>query len=153
MLYGRPFQIYSDTYEFCNSPVSLLSNRITLTTLILHRQQPTSSHPRSSQRESRFRSPLHNISLGFSRFARHYSGNNICSLFLKLLRGFTSLRFLHAAMNSLLGNRTLLRLGLPIQKSPGSNVCWQLPEAYRSLLRLSSPFCAKASTVRPYYAF
>ena len=31
---------------------------------------------------------------------------------------------------------------------PGINACVQLPQAYRSLPRPSSPLCAKASTVR-----
>jgi hypothetical protein len=31
-------------------------------------------------------------------------------------------------------------------------VCWQLPEAYRSLPRPSSPLSAKASAKRPYCA-
>src|SRR5438874_11321455 len=34
--------------------------------------------------------------------------------------------------------------------NPGITACLQLPQAYRSLPRLSSPPCAKASTVRPY---
>ena len=33
---------------------------------------------------------------------------------------------------------------------PGITACLQLPQAYRSLPRPSSPSCAKASTVRPY---
>jgi len=33
---------------------------------------------------------------------------------------------------------------------PGITACVQLPQAYRSLPRPSSPPCAKASTVRPY---
>ncbi len=50
------------------------------------------------------------------------------------------------------------RPGCPIRKSwdhslfaaPGITACLQLPQAYRSLPRPSSPPCAKASTVRPY---
>src|SRR6266513_493514 len=34
--------------------------------------------------------------------------------------------------------------------NPGITACLQLPQAYRSLPRPSSPPCAKASTVRPY---
>src|SRR5437899_4304878 len=34
--------------------------------------------------------------------------------------------------------------------NPGITACLQLPQAYRSLPRPSSPRCAKASTVRPY---
>src|SRR5260221_13771133 len=34
--------------------------------------------------------------------------------------------------------------------NPGITACLQLPQAYRSLARPSSPPCAKASSVRPY---
>jgi hypothetical protein len=40
--------------------------------------------------------------------------------------------------------------GFPHSDTPGSQLGWQLPEAYRSLLRPSSAPGAKASTVRPY---
>ena len=33
---------------------------------------------------------LNNVGLGFSHFARHYSGNHFCFLFLRLLRCFSS---------------------------------------------------------------
>ena len=39
--------------------------------------------------------------------------------------------------------------GFPHSDIPGSQLGWQLPEAYRSLLRPSSAPDAKASTVRP----
>src|SRR3954453_18713697 len=41
--------------------------------------------------------------------------------------------------------------GFPHSDTLGSQLGWQLPEAYRSLLRPSSAPGAKASTVRPYY--
>ena len=41
------------------------------------------------------------------------------------------------------------RDGFPHSEIPGSKLVWQLPEAYRSLPRLSSPLDAKASTVCP----
>jgi len=37
----------------------------------------------------------------------------------------------------------------PHSEIPGSKLVWQLPEAYRSLLRPSSPTSAKASSVHP----
>src|SRR6476646_11497309 len=40
--------------------------------------------------------------------------------------------------------------GFPHSEILGSQLGWQLPEAYRSLLRPSSAPGAKASTVRPY---
>jgi hypothetical protein len=42
---------------------------------------------------------------------------------------------------------------LPHSDTSGSKFIKQLPEAYRSLSRPSSPLGAKASTVCPYYAF
>ena len=41
--------------------------------------------------------------------------------------------------------------GLPHWEIPGSSLVWQLPEAYRSLPRPSSPPGTKASTVCPYF--
>jgi hypothetical protein len=82
--------------------------------------------------------------LGSSVFARHYSRNNYCSLFLRLLRCFSSPGF------------------LPL-RDYRSSTCrvapfghlWiyarlQLPIAFRSLPRPSSSLIAKASTIRPY---
>ena len=40
--------------------------------------------------------------------------------------------------------------GLSHSEIFGYNACVQLPEAYRSLPRPSSPLRAKASTIRPY---
>ena len=40
-----------------------------------------------------------------------------------------------------------LQVGCPIRKSPATNACCQLTEAYRRLLRPSSPPDAKASTL------
>lgn len=39
--------------------------------------------------------------------------------------------------------------GSPHSEILGSKPCWRLPEAYRSLIRLSSVLSAKASTIRP----
>ena len=40
--------------------------------------------------------------------------------------------------------------GFPHSEILGSKLVWQLPEAYRSLQRLSSPVIAKASTICTY---
>jgi hypothetical protein len=42
-------------------------------------------------------------------------------------------------------------VGFPHSEIPGSQLAWQLPEAYRSLPRPSSPPGTKASTVCPYF--
>ena len=52
------------------------------------------------------------VGLGFSRFARRYSGNHYCFLFLQVLRCFTSLG------SPPLAGLASARLGYPIRKSP-----------------------------------
>ena len=83
-----------------------------------------------------------NYGLGYSHFARRYSGNHYCFLFLQLLRCFSSLGWRFRDTTSW------------YQVSPFGNLrinaYVQLPEAYRSLSRPSSPLKAKASTVCPY---
>lgn len=80
--YGLSFQICSIKIKFCNFSISLSSNQLILTTPILHERQPTSSPHLSSQRESRFGFLLHNMSLSYFLFARHYSGNHLLVSFL-----------------------------------------------------------------------
>ena len=93
-------------------------------------------------------SAWHTAGLGCSPFARRYSGNHGCFLFLEVLRWFTSLGSLHT---SYFIQRWVTR-HYPCWVSPFGNlrieVCLRLTEAFRSLLRPSSPLDAKASTVR-----
>ena len=81
-----------------------------------------------------------------SAFARRYSRNRCCFLFLWLLRCFTSPRSLLTPMHSKSGT---LAGGLPHSEIPGSVPCYRLPWAYRRFTRPSSPLDAKTSTVRP----
>ena len=87
--------------------------------------------------------------LDCSAFARHYLRNHYCFLFLRLLRCFTSpgfalMRyFIHTPVTEHYSSRVFPFRNLRIKG------CLHLPEAYRSLPRLSSPINAKASTVRP----
>ena len=83
-------------------------------------------------------------SLGFFLFARHYSGNHDCFLFLLVLRCFSSQGWLPVARIM-----PLHGIGLSHSEICGYNACVQLPAAYRSLPRPSSPLRAKASTIRP----
>jgi hypothetical protein len=89
-----------------------------------------------------------------SRFAHHYSGNHIRFLFLALLRCFSSGRLLPYPIYS---DRDIghiyLTDGFPHSETPGSSLIWQLPEAFRSLQRLSSPLNAKASPICPFQLF
>ena len=77
------------------------------------------------------------VGLGFSPFARHYSGNHFCFLFLPLLRCFSSRR--SPTIESV---TDLQSAGLPHSEISGSRVICTSPElfaAYRVLLRLREP--------------
>lgn len=84
--------------------------------------------------------------LACSRFARHYSGNRSLFLFLRILRCFTSPRLALPVLWIQTGVNRLPGWGFPIRKSPLNSACLPLSEAYRNLLRPSSPSGAKAST-------
>ena len=59
----------------------------------------------------------HTPGLASSAFARHYSRNHNCFLFLRVLRCFTSPRYLPHPIYSGMGNTTSLVLGFPIRTS------------------------------------
>ena len=85
--------------------------------------------------------------LGSSLFARHYSGNHYYFLFLQVLRCFSSLGWLPDLATGM--------MHLQCTRLSHSEICGyiarvQLPAAYRSLPRPSSPLRVKASTIRPY---
>src|SRR4051794_25778900 len=84
-----------------------------------------------------------------SAFARHYSRNHGCFLFLWVLRCFTSPRSLHTPYVFKRGSHHMTGAGFPHSDTLGSTLGWQLPEAYRSLPRPSSAPDAQASTVCP----
>ena len=66
----------------------------------------------------------------FSRFARRYSGNTYWSLFLSVLRCFTSRGKLTPSFKwSVVWD---CHTGLPHSEISGLQVAWHLPEAYRS---------------------
>ena len=85
--------------------------------------------------------------LGSFHFARRYFGNRVFFLFLALLRCFSSGGSRRNTMDSCYDD-----WGLPSQVSPFRylRICGYLllPEAFRSLSRLSSALSAKASTLR-----
>ena len=90
------------------------------------------------------------LGLGCFHFARRYFGNRCFFLFLRVLRCFSSPGSPHMAMNSPYADRGLLCRVSPFRylRIVGYVL---LPEAFRSLSRLSSALSAKASTLRPYY--
>ena len=82
------------------------------------------------------RTAVTDAGLGCSRFARHYSGNHCCFLFLRLLRCFSS-----AGLLSLRSDRPS-PAGLPHSEIRGSNRVGRSPRliaAYYVLLRLQEP--------------
>ncbi len=84
--------------------------------------------------------------LGFFPFARRYSGNNICSLFLLLLRCFTSQGSLSASQSLQYSNcKSCL-----IRKPPDQRLLRTSPKNIATMPRPSSPLRVKASTIRPY---
>ena len=91
------------------------------------------------------------IGLGCFPFARHYLGNHCCFLFLLLLRCFSS----ESSPPDLHRNTptTTLPGWVAPFGYPRINASLQLPAAFRSLARPSSPLYAQASTVRPFLLF
>jgi hypothetical protein len=89
------------------------------------------------------------IGLGYSPFARRYLGNHYCFLFLRVLRCFSSPGSLYIPMYSVCSDRSSTCRVAPFG-NPRINARLQLPVAYRSLSRPSSPIHAKASAIRPY---
>jgi hypothetical protein len=87
--------------------------------------------------------------LGYSRFARHYSGNRFFFLFLRLLRCFSSPAYLRPPYVFRWGYPRITTGGFPHSEILGSKLGQQLPGAYRSRPRPSSAPGAKASTVCP----
>jgi hypothetical protein len=84
------------------------------------------------------RFPFESRGLGFSDFARHYSRNHGCFLFLQVLRWFTSLSLLVYPMYSDKRSRCSHRLGFPIRKSPDR----RLLASPRGLSQLTTSFIA-----------
>ena len=87
--------------------------------------------------------------LGFSRFARRYSGNRFFFLFLRVLRCFSSPRLPRQGYVFTLPQHPTRGAGLPHSEISGSQLTYSSPEQYRCSSRPSSAPSAKASTVRP----
>jgi hypothetical protein len=107
-------------------------------TLRVRDYHPLRSHP------FQIRSTLYIQLLGSTAFARHYLRYNYCSLFLRLLRCFSSPGFLPSRDYRSSTCRVAPFGHLRI------NARLQLPVAFRSLPRPSSSLRAKASTIRSY---
>ena len=88
-------------------------------------------------------------SLGSFPFARRYSGNRCFFLFLRVLRCFSSPGSLPYVMDWRMDDRGVLCRVSPFRDLRIKGYLL-LPEAYRSLSRLSSALSAKASALCPY---
>ena len=104
---------------------------------------PYESLPRSEPRNAR------HSGLGSSVFARRYLRNHCCFLFLRLLRCFSSPGSPCIPMDSVCSDGGPLRRVSPFRYLR-INGYLLLPEAFRSLSRLSSALSAKASTIRSF---
>ena len=87
--------------------------------------------------------------LGSSAFARRYLRNRVFFLFLRVLRCFSSPGSLPYVMDWRMDTWGLLKWVSPFRNLRIKGYLL-LPEAYRSLSRLSSALSAKASTLRSY---
>ena len=85
--------------------------------------------------------------LGSFHFARRYSGNRVFFLFLRLLRCFSSPGSLPYVMDWRMDNWRFSSWVSPFRNLRITRYLL-LPEAFRSLSRLSSALSAKASTLR-----
>ena len=83
--------------------------------------------------------------LGSFPFARHYSGNHYCFLFLRLLRCFSSAGLRPPKADNQSSTSQVSPFG-----NLRINSYLLIPEAYRSLSRPSSPLRAQASPVCPF---
>ena len=87
--------------------------------------------------------------MGSFHFARRYFGNRCFFLFLRLLRCFSSPGSLPYVMDWRMDTWSLSRWVSPF-RDLRINGYLLLPEAFRSLSRLSSALSAKASTIRSF---
>src|SRR2546422_7902385 len=91
----------------------------------------------------------HAYGLASSGFARHYSRNHGCFLFLRVLRCFTSPRSLHTVYIFNGGENHITGAGVSPSGNLRSQLRLQLPPAYCSLLPPSSAPEAQTSTHWP----
>jgi len=88
------------------------------------------------------------LGLGSSLFTRRYLGNNYYSIFLRLMRCFTSAGALSESSSE---QSSFAQLGFPIRKFPDHRLLHTSPRHIAVTPRPSSLFDVKASTIRPYF--
>ena len=121
-----------------------LSRAIRLTILFCNFPDPSASDPDEipQPRCCNARRLYTQTGLGCSPFARRYLGNRNCFLFLRVLRCFTSPRWLFSAYVFSRKCSGMTRNGLPHSEIPGSKVVCTSPRliaAYHVLHRLLVP--------------
>ena len=117
----RRFPATSTSIMFCNSLIAIRIDQ---------------SVPQHRQHKGRILYML--FGLGCSRFARHYSGNHFCFLFLGVLRCFSSPRWPCIPMDSVCNVPALPGTGCPIRRSPGL----RLFPSFRGLSQVTTSFIA-----------
>ena len=131
-LYGRTFQTSFASAELCNSSVDLQNHTVDPTTPDVQRLQAITP---TRFRLFPVRSPLlgKSLLLSIPRGTKMVHSPRLASpsyVFTRRYRSIMSCRFPHSEIH-------------------GSKLAWQLPVAYRSQPRLSSPPGARASTTHP----
>jgi hypothetical protein len=102
------------TVTFCGWPFQTI--RISIRFVTSRRDRNRIQSIPTTPNMQRFRA-WHIFGLGYFHFARRYSGNHFCFLFLRVLRCFSSPRLPHQPIYSADDVATLPATGFPIQKS------------------------------------
>ena len=139
ILSGRSIKFAYRTVTFYSMPFQTFQLKIDFVTPRKVRN-PARQNP-STLNIQRFRA-WHMFSLGSFHFARRYFGNHGCFLFLRLLRCFSSSRWLQRPMNWVFDDLRLVKSGFPIQKSPDQSLFSSSPKliaAYHVFHRLLTP--------------
>ena len=132
-------------FGYCSLPIPFVYGSFTLSGLL---SQNSSTRDLARLLQTLTPACTH-AGLGSFHFARRYFGNRVFFLFLRVLRCFSSPGSPHNAMDSRYADGGLLRRVSPFRYLR-INGYLLLPEAFRSLSRLSSALSAKASTLRSF---
>ena len=152
MLLGKTFTRVAHTFTRLSRTLVRLPN-------LFNFAQPLSLVDQSTARSECSHNPQHATPVSYHThqvwplhaFARHYSRNHFCFLFLWVLRCFTSPRSLQHPYIFRVRSPDITPVSsrFPYSDIHGSQLVYQLPVAYRRLQRPSSALDAKASTDRP----
>ena len=116
----RTITVYGWTFQTIQIQIRLVTSR--------QGRSPIQSIP-TTPNTQRLRA-WHVFGLGSFHFARRYSGNHGCFLFLGVLRCLSSPRWLQQPMYSAEDVATLPAMGLPIQRSPDQSLFSSSPRLF-----------------------